>query len=90
MLHAKFQDHRTSGSGEEDFFKVFTIYLFFYKCVTNYHIVLTTKANNRHIKKFGKNNVLTCPVQKIKVWKHLSVILKKNRFLSFVVFYVLV
>ena len=26
MLHAKFQDHRTSGSGEEDFFKVFTIY----------------------------------------------------------------
>ena len=26
MLRAKFQDHRTSGSGEEDFFKVFTIY----------------------------------------------------------------
>ena len=26
MLHAKFQDHRTSGSGEEDFFKVFAIY----------------------------------------------------------------
>ena len=26
MLHAKFQDHRTSGSREEDFFKVFTIY----------------------------------------------------------------
>ena len=25
MLHAKFQDHRTSGSGEE-IFKVFTIY----------------------------------------------------------------
>ena len=25
MLHAKFQDHRTSGSGKEDF-KVFTIY----------------------------------------------------------------
>ena len=25
MLHAKFQDHTTSGSGEEDF-KVFTIY----------------------------------------------------------------
>ena len=25
MLHAKFQDHRTSGSGEENFFKVFTI-----------------------------------------------------------------
>ena len=25
MIHAKFQDHRTSGSGEE-FFKVFTIY----------------------------------------------------------------
>ena len=25
MLHAKFQDHRTCGSGEEDFFKVFTI-----------------------------------------------------------------
>ena len=25
MLHAKFQDHRTSGSGE-DFFKDFTIY----------------------------------------------------------------
>ena len=23
MLHAKFQDHRTSGSGEEDFFKGF-------------------------------------------------------------------
>ena len=26
MLHAKFQDHRTSGSGEGDFLKVFTIY----------------------------------------------------------------
>ena len=26
MLHAKFQDHRTSGSGEEDF-KVYTIYM---------------------------------------------------------------
>ena len=25
MLHAKFQDHRNSGSGEEDFLKVFTI-----------------------------------------------------------------
>ena len=24
MLHAKFQDHSTSGSGEEDFKKVFT------------------------------------------------------------------
>ena len=26
MLHSKFQDHRTSGSGEERFLKVFTIY----------------------------------------------------------------
>ena len=26
MLHAKFQDHRTSGSGEEDF-KVFLPYI---------------------------------------------------------------
>ena len=26
MLHAKFQDHRTSSSGEEDFLQVFTIY----------------------------------------------------------------
>ena len=26
MQHAKFQDHRTSGSGEEYLFKVFTIY----------------------------------------------------------------
>ena len=26
MLHAAFPYHRTSGSGEEDFFKVFTIY----------------------------------------------------------------
>ena len=26
MLHAKFQDHRTSCSGEEVFLKVFTIY----------------------------------------------------------------
>ena len=26
MLHAKFQDHRTSGYGEEVFFKIFTIY----------------------------------------------------------------
>ena len=26
MLHAKFQDHRTCGSGEEDFFKGFIIY----------------------------------------------------------------
>ena len=25
MLHAKFQDNRTSGFGEEDFLKVFTI-----------------------------------------------------------------
>ena len=26
MLHAKFQDHRPSGSGADEFFKVFTIY----------------------------------------------------------------
>ena len=26
MLHAKFQDHRTSGSGEKRFFKVFDKY----------------------------------------------------------------
>ena len=26
MLHVKFQDHRTSDSGEEDFKKVLTIY----------------------------------------------------------------
>ena len=26
MLHAKFQDHRTSGSGKEDFQRFFTIY----------------------------------------------------------------
>ena len=26
MLHAKIQDHRTSGSGVGDFLKVFTIY----------------------------------------------------------------
>ena len=26
MLHAKFQDHKTSGSREEGCFKVFTIY----------------------------------------------------------------
>ena len=26
MLHAKFQDHQTPGSGEEDFLKVFNIY----------------------------------------------------------------
>ena len=26
MLHTKFQGHRLSGSGEEDFFNVFTIY----------------------------------------------------------------
>ena len=26
MLHAKFQGHRSIGSGEEDSFKVFTIY----------------------------------------------------------------
>ena len=26
MLQAKFQDHRTSGSGEEDFQRFFTIY----------------------------------------------------------------
>ena len=26
MLQAKFQDHRTSGSGGEDFQRVFTIY----------------------------------------------------------------
>ena len=28
MIHAKFQDHRTSGSGVEDFFKVFSIILY--------------------------------------------------------------
>ena len=27
MLYAKFQDHRTSGSGVEDFLKVFIIYI---------------------------------------------------------------
>ena len=26
MLHTKFQGHWSTGSGEEDFFKVFTIY----------------------------------------------------------------
>ena len=26
MLHAKFQDHRPSGSGEEDFLRFLTIY----------------------------------------------------------------
>ena len=26
MLHSKFQGHWSTGSGEEDFFKVFTIY----------------------------------------------------------------
>ena len=26
MLHTKFQGHQPFGSGEEDFFKVFTIY----------------------------------------------------------------
>ena len=26
MQHTKFQDHGSIGSGEEDFFKVFTIY----------------------------------------------------------------
>ena len=26
MLHAKFQNHRPSGSGEKDFLKVFAIY----------------------------------------------------------------
>ena len=26
MIHAKFQNHRSSGSGEEDFLKVFAIY----------------------------------------------------------------
>ena len=26
MLHTKFQGNQPSGSGEEDFFKVFTIY----------------------------------------------------------------
>ena len=26
MLHTKFQGHQSFGSGEEDFFKVFTIY----------------------------------------------------------------
>ena len=26
MIHAKFQDHRPSGAGEEDFLKVFATY----------------------------------------------------------------
>ena len=28
MLHAKFQDHRKSGSGEEDFLKYFLPYMY--------------------------------------------------------------
>ena len=28
MLHAKFQDHRSSGSGEEGFLSFFTIYVY--------------------------------------------------------------
>ena len=28
MVYAKFQDHKTSGSGEEDFFKVLTNFFF--------------------------------------------------------------
>ena len=57
MLHAKFQNHRPSGSGEEDFLKVFDIYshgghlghvtLTIY---TNFHSLLTML----HIK-FGFN-----------------------------------
>ena len=28
MLHAKFQDHRSSGSGEEEIFEVFLPYMY--------------------------------------------------------------
>ena len=28
MLHTKFRGNRPAGSGEEDFFKVFTIYMY--------------------------------------------------------------
>ena len=38
-MHAKFQDHMTSGSGEEDFLKVFTIY------GRGGHVTLTIHAN---------------------------------------------
>ena len=58
MLHAKFQNHRLSGSGEEDFLKVFAIYshgshlghvtLTFY---INFHSLFLTML---HIK-FGLN-----------------------------------
>ena len=58
MLHAKFQNHRPSGSGKEDFLKIFAIYshgshlghvtLTFY---TNFHSLFLTML---HIK-FGFN-----------------------------------
>ena len=53
MLHAKFQDHRTSGSGE-DFFKVFTIYWHCghlgYVTWTNYINFLSPLPRMLHIK----------------------------------------
>ena len=56
MLHAKFQDHRTLGSGEEDFLKVFTIYghgghLGHVTC-TNYINFLSHFSRRIHVK-FG-------------------------------------
>ena len=42
MLHAKFQNHRPSGSEEEDFLKVFVIYR---HCDHLGHVALTIYAN---------------------------------------------
>ena len=43
MLHAKFQDHRTSGSGEEDFFKVLPYMAWRHLC----HVTWTIYINFR-------------------------------------------
>ena len=50
MLHAKFQDHRTSGSREEQFLEVFTIYNSFLNLMIISHLLaqfflLFTTAN---------------------------------------------
>ena len=44
MLHTKFQNHRSSGSGAEGLFKVFTIYGHGSHVGYQTHLIFTIKA----------------------------------------------
>ena len=81
MLHTKFQCHQSIGSGEEDFFKVFTIYRhaghvgdvtqlicinFHSNSPLSFHMSFGSKSPNC----FCEKQVLTlkseCPLTKVK------------------------